>query len=224
MTTRSSSDLTSKETALQGRSLLALASSNRGKIVEFQSILGNDVEIRSLLDLGLTSPEETGSTFETNAVLKARYVFEQTGMVTLADDSGLEVDALNGAPGVVSARYAGEQHDDAANRALLLQNLQPMRDQPRSARFVAVIAIIDASGHVSLARGTCEGTIALQERGEGGFGYDPLFELPDRRTMAEHSIEEKNSLSHRAHAIRHSMPALRAALGLPAPDESSVTP
>ncbi|MEJ7900225.1 MAG: RdgB/HAM1 family non-canonical purine NTP pyrophosphatase [Thermomicrobiales bacterium] len=224
MTSPTSSDPTSDEVAPSSRPGLALASSNRGKIAEFQSILGNAIHIRSLIDLGLTSPEEDGTTFEANAVLKARHVFERTGMVTLADDSGLEVDALGGAPGVVSARYAGEQHDDDANRDLLLRNLDAMRGQPRTARFVAVITIIDANGHVSLFRGTCEGTIAFDERGTGGFGYDSLFELPDGRTMAEHSNEEKNALSHRAHAMRRAMPALRVALGLPAPDESSVTP
>lgn len=203
------------------RPVLALASSNPGKVIEFQSLLGNAVEIRSLIELGLASPEETGSTFEANAVLKARFVFERTGMVTLADDSGLEVDALGGAPGVVSARYAGEQHNDADNRALLLDNLNPMQGKPRTARFVAVIAIVDANGHVSLSRGTCEGLIAPAERGTSGFGYDSLFELPDGRTMAEHSNEEKNAVSHRAHAMRHAMPALRAALGLPASSGSS---
>lgn len=224
MTSLSSSDQTHDQIAASGRTALALASRNLGKIAEFQVILGNAVDIMSLTHLGLTSPEETGSTFEANAVLKAQYVFEQTGMVTLADDSGLEVDALGGAPGVVSARYAGEQHDDADNRALLLRNLGSMRGQPRTARFVAVIAIIDGQGHVSLSRGTCEGSIAFDERGTGGFGYDSLFELPDGRTMAELTAQAKNQVSHRADAVRQAMPALRAALGLPLLIESPGTP
>ncbi len=224
MTSLPENDQRKNQIAGSGRPVLALASSNRGKIAEFQSILGNAIDIRSLTDLGMTSPEETGSTFEANAVLKARYVFEQTGMVTLADDSGLEVDALGGAPGVVSARYAGEQHNDADNRALLLRNLGSMQGQTRTARFVAVIAIIDVNGHLSLCRGTCEGSVAFDERGTSGFGYDSLFELADGRTMAEHSNEQKNALSHRAQAMRHALPGLRAALGLEATIEFPVTP
>lgn len=206
------------------RPALAIASSNRGKIAEFRSLLGGVVDIMSLLDLGFTSPAETGSTFEDNALLKARYVYEQGGVVTVADDSGLEVDALGGAPGVLSARYAGEQHHDADNRALLLQTLNALPNRARTARFVAVIAVIDMHGDVSLFRGTCAGSITFEERGSGGFGYDALFELPDGRTMAELSNEEKNAVSHRALAVRDAMPTLRAALGLPASAARAVAP
>lgn len=207
-----------------GRPTLALASSNSGKIAEFQAILGDDVTIMSLPDFGLESPEETGSTFEENAVLKARFLHDQTGLVTLADDSGLEVDALGGAPGVYSARFAGDHHNDADNRALLLRKLGEFPDQPRTARFVAVIAIVDGDGHLTLSRGTCEGTIARVARGTGGFGYDPLFELPDGRTMAQLDGATKNTLSHRARAMRQAMPALRVALGLPQQNEIVNTP
>lgn len=203
---------------------LAVASGNAGKIAEFHTLLGEGVEIMSLRDLGLLSPEETGTTFEENALLKARYVFDQVGMVTLADDSGLEVDALDGAPGVLSARYAGDQHDDAANRVRLLDALDNVADESRTARFVAVIAIIDLEGEVTLARGTCEGLITRQERGLGGFGYDSLFELPDGRTMAELSAATKNTVSHRAQAMRIAMPVLRAALGLSPDQEDSESP
>ncbi len=206
------------------RPALAIASSNRGKIAEFRSLLGQAVDIMSLRELGLTSPEETGSTFEDNALLKAHYVYEEGGLVALADDSGLEVDALGGAPGVLSARYAGEQHNDADNRALLVQTLSALPSRPRTARFVAVIAIIDMHGNVSLFRGTCEGSIAFDERGSGGFGYDSLFELPDGRTMAELTNDEKNAVSHRALAVRQAMPTLRSALGLPAYAAHAVAP
>ena len=130
-----------------------------------------------------------------------------SGHVTLADDSGLEVDALGGAPGVRSARYAGEHHDDADNRALLTRNLAALAAGERAARFVAAIAIIDAAGSLCVTRGTCEGSIAIEERGAGGFGYDSLFELPDGRTMAELTAVEKNTISHRADALRQALPA-----------------
>ncbi len=207
-----------------GRQSLAVASSNRGKISEFEWLLDNSASIMSIHDLGLTSPEETGTTFEENAVLKARYVHRQCGMVTLADDSGLEVDALDGAPGVLSARYAGQDHNDADNRALLLRNLHALPNAVRTARFVAVIAIIDTEGIESFFRGTCEGVIAHQERASGGFGYDSLFQLADGRTMAELPAEEKNAVSHRAEALRLAMPALRAALARTAPNEHPVMP
>jgi len=210
--------------ASSGRPTLAVASSNQGKIAELRSLLGHAADIMSLHDLGLASPDETGSSFEDNALLKARYVYEQGGVVTLGDDSGLEVDALGGGPGVLSARYAGEQHNDADNRALLLQALNALPNRPRTARFVAAIAIIDTRGSVSLFRGTCEGSIAFEERGSSGFGYDSLFERPDGRTMAELTNQEKNAVSHRALAVRQAMPTLRAALGLPATAAPAVTP
>ncbi len=195
------------------RPSLAIASSNRGKIAEFTSLLGDSIRIMSLTDLGLPSPEETGTSFEENAILKARYVYEQRGIVTLADDSGLEVDALDGSPGVLSARYAGDHHNDADNRTLLLRNLNVRPDGVRTARFVAVIAIVDIRGNVSVFRGDCEGTIAHHERGSGGFGYDALFQLGDGRTMAELPAAEKNAVSHRSRALHLAMPVLRAALG-----------
>ncbi len=209
---------------VSSRPTLALATSNRGKISELRALLGEDIELVSLDDLGLPSPEETGSTFEANAELKARYVFEHGGLVTLADDSGLEVDALGGLPGVMSARYAGDQHDDAANRALLLRTLASLPDSDRTARFVAVIAVINGHGELTLSRGTCEGAMAFEERGSGGFGYDSLFELPDGRTMAELEPATKNAISHRANAMRRALPGIRTALGFPQMEESRLTP
>lgn len=201
-------------TSTSHRPRLAIASNNQGKISEFRSLLGPDVEIVSLIDLGLDSPEETGETFAENAAIKARFVHQATGLPSLADDSGLEVMALGGLPGVRSARYAGDQHDDAANRHLLLANMAAVGSERRAARFVAEIAIVDTAGSLQSFRGTCNGIITFEERGKGGFGYDPVFELPDGRTMAELGSDEKNSVSHRGHAIRCALPALRHALGL----------
>jgi len=201
------------------RPTLALASNNRGKLTEFHSLLGDRVTIASLSDLGLESPLETGATFEDNAALKARFVFEQTGLVTLGDDSGLEVVALGGLPGVHSARYAGDRHNDRDNRGLLLGNLADVPDGSRTARFVAVLALIDASGTLTLSRGTCDGAIARSERGINGFGYDSIFEFADGRTMAELDASDKNLVSHRGQALRKARPRLLRALGL---DDSEV--
>lgn len=215
--------LTEGDISSSFRPQLALASSNPGKIAEFRAILGEDINLVSLIDLGLSSPEETGSTFEANAELKARYVFEHCGLVTLADDSGLEVDALEGRPGVMSARYAGDGHEDAANRALLLRTLGSLPDGKRTARFVAVIAFIDGQGELTLSRGTCEGRITFEERGSGGFGYDSLLELADGRTLAEVDSASKNVVSHRANAMRRALPTVRAALDLPQLEEGRLT-
>jgi len=210
---------TEGDTSTTFRPALAVASANPGKISEFRSLLGEAVDIVSLRDLGLDTPEETGSTFEENALLKAHYLFRHAGKVTLADDSGLEVDALGGRPGVYSARFAGDHHNDADNRALLAHELDGVPDGARTARFVAVIALIDVNGRSSLYRGTCEGRIVRVERGSGGFGYDSLFELEDGRTMAQLDAREKNAVSHRAQALRQALPELRVALGL----ETSLT-
>jgi XTP/dITP diphosphohydrolase len=194
--------------------VLAIASNNQGKIAELRSLLGGAVMVVTLADLGLESPEETGETFRENAVLKARYVFERTGLPALADDSGLEVDALGGRPGVRSARYAGEAATDADNRALLLAELKGVPTRERSARFKCVISIVDATGRIQVAEGTCEGVITIDERGTNGFGYDSLFQLGDGQTMAELDPEEKNRRSHRGVAMRSALPALHVALGL----------
>jgi XTP/dITP diphosphohydrolase len=194
--------------------ILAIASNNQGKIAELRSLLGDAVYVVTLAGLGLESPEETGQTFQENAEFKARYVHDHTGLPALADDSGLEVDALDGRPGVRSARFAGEAATDADNRALLLAELTDVPTTRRTARFVSVIAMVDEDGGLHAARGTCEGVITFQERGANGFGYDSIFELADGQTMAELDPHEKNRRSHRGLAMRHALPAVRAALGL----------
>lgn len=152
---------------------------------------------------------ETGATFEDNAVAKARDGLRATGLATVADDSGLEVDALNGMPGVLSARWAGVHGDDAANTTLLLAQLRDVPDARRGAAFVSACALVYGAGDV-VVRGTWPGSIAREPRGDGGFGYDPVF-IPDgsSRTAAELSPDEKNAVSHRGRALAALMPALR---------------
>jgi XTP/dITP diphosphohydrolase len=199
---------------------LVVASSNRGKLVEFGALAADlRVEIIGLSD-ALPEPlsiVEDGDTFEANAIHKARVVAEAAVMLTLADDSGLEVDALGGRPGVRSARFAHERATDAENNAALLAALADVEEQHRTARFRCVLALVDpwapAGTEPIIASGSCEGTIAREPRGTGGFGYDPLFIVRGMgRTMAELSDVEKNSLSHRALALTALRPALAALL------------
>ncbi|OUQ78216.1 XTP/dITP diphosphatase [Flavonifractor sp. An100] len=181
---------------------LVLASKNPKKLVEMNAILSQlGVEVCSESEAGVdVEVEETGTTFEENSLLKARAVMEASGMPAIADDSGLCVDALNGAPGVYSARYGGEGLDDVGRYRLLLEN---MRGQmPRTAKFVSVITCCFPNGDVITARGECPGTIAFSPMGEGGFGYDPVFFLPSlKKTFAQLSPEEKNAISHRGKAL-----------------------
>ena len=181
---------------------LVLASKNRKKLAEMNEILSRlGIEVCSEAEAGVdVEVEETGTTFEENSLLKARAVMEASGLPAVADDSGLCVDALNGAPGVYSARYGGEELDDAGRCRLLLEN---MRGQmPRTARFVSVITCCFPNGDVISARGECPGTIAFAPMGEGGFGYDPVFFLPRmKKTFAQLAPEEKNSISHRGKAL-----------------------
>lgn len=186
---------------------IVVATGNAHKLTEIETILSRvmpDVTFVALGQLGeFEDPEETGTTFLENALIKAEAAVEATAMAAIADDSGLVVDALDGEPGVYSARYAGVHGDDAANNAKLLANLEGVADEDRTARFMSVIALIDASGMVFTGTGACEGAIGHEERGEHGFGYDPLF-LPEDtpgRTMAELEPEEKNAISHRFHAL-----------------------
>ena len=151
----------------------------------------------------IETPAEDGKTFTDNAIAKARFYATATGLWALADDSGLEVDALAGAPGVYSARYAGENASDADRRALLLSELAQVSEKDRRARFVSVVAIASADGKVlNVSEGICEGTLTFAPRGEGGFGYDPLF-VPDgfSQTFAELPESVKNRISHRARAL-----------------------
>lgn len=181
---------------------LVLASQNKKKLVEMNDILAQlGVEVCSEAEAGVdVEVEETGTTFEENSLLKARAVMEASGMPAIADDSGLCVDALGGAPGVYSARYGGEGLDDTGRYRLLLEN---MRGQsPRTAKFVSVITCCFPNGDVISARGECPGTIAFAPMGEGGFGYDPVFFLPERKkTFAQLTPQEKNAISHRGKAL-----------------------
>lgn len=182
---------------------LAIATNNAHKLQEIRAILsGQFDELLSLKDLGIdVDVEETGKTLEENALLKARTIQELCHMPTLADDTGLMVDALNGAPGVYSARYAGEEHNDANNRALLLKNLKNERN--RKAHFATVIAIVYPNGDFITSKGRVEGEILQEERGTEGFGYDSLFYSYElKKTFAEATQEEKNSVSHRGRALR----------------------
>lgn len=179
-----------------------LASHNRGKLAEMQKILGElGVEVVLQSDLGLDmEPEETGDTFAENALIKARAVMEASGLPAIADDSGLCVDWLNGAPGIYSARYGGLA-DDKARYTLLLQNMRGATD--RAAHFHTSVVCCFPGGEVLQADGDCHGTIAFAPRGEGGFGYDPIFNVPSlRKTFAQLTVEEKNAISHRGNALR----------------------
>lgn len=191
---------------------LLIATNNKGKVKELQELLrdtGIELVTPAQIDLQLDVVED-GSTYAENATKKATAFANASGMISLADDSGLEVDALNGAPGLYSARYSPKPNaTDADRRAYLLQNLQG-KPRPWMARFHATIAIATPDGEVHLTEGICEGEIIPEERGTGGFGYDPIFLLSELgKTMAELSMDEKNHLSHRAKAVMKAKPILR---------------
>ena len=183
---------------------IILASNNKGKIAEVKEILKDmNVEVISMKEAGLdVDIEENGSTFEENALIKAEAIMKMTGEITIADDSGLEVDYLNKEPGLYSARYMG--HDtsyDIKNNAII-QRLEGVKGTDRSARFVCAMAVVFPDGKNIIARGTMEGLIADKPMGENGFGYDPIMYLPEyQKTSAQLSSEEKNKISHRGKAL-----------------------
>ena len=180
-----------------------LASHNKKKMKEMREILSQlGVEVVSQADVGVDlEPEENGITFEENARIKARAIMEATGLPAIADDSGLVVDALDGAPGVYSARYGGEGLCDADRWRLLLENMEDKTD--RSCRFVCVICCVLPDGTEVMSRGEVRGVVAREPVGDGGFGYDPVFYLPEKGcTMAQLEAEEKNAISHRGNALR----------------------
>ncbi len=184
---------------------LLIATTNAGKVTEFRRLLdGCGWEIVSPADIGLDlEVEETGQTYAENATIKATQYAKASGLVTLADDSGLEVDALGGRPGILSARYAGADRTDRERLEKLLEELADVPDKHRTARFRAVIAIVNKQERVELVEGTFEGTIAREPRGESGFGYDPVFYLPGRGlTAAELPADVKDAVSHRGVAAR----------------------
>jgi len=195
---------------------LVVATANEGKLREFRSLLaGLPYELSSLAELGLPSPAETGSSFLENAALKARHAAASSGFAAVADDSGIEVDALGGAPGIHSARYAGADADDGANNAKLMSALRGVPGERRRARYRCALVLIDAADAAPLtAEAAWEGFILDAPRGSGGFGYDPYFWLPELdKTAAELTPEEKNRLSHRGKAMRALREALLARLG-----------
>ena len=182
---------------------VVLASKNAHKLQELQDILsaqGVEVILESAAGVDV-EVKETGTTFEENSLLKARAVMEASGLPAIADDSGLMVDALNGAPGVYSARYGGPGLDDAGRYRLLLENMRGVLD--RKCRFVSAITLCMPSGDIVTARGECPGTLAYAPQGENGFGYDPIFFVPEKKkTFAQLSPEEKNAISHRGNALK----------------------
>ena len=190
---------------------LILASNNAKKIKELKAIVEKlGWNVKSLADNNIDiEVEEDGLTFEANAEKKAREIYDflikrgDKNFAVLSDDSGLEVDCLNGAPGVYSARYAGEHGNDAANNKKLLEELKNVKGEDRRGRFVCAIALIDTNGNSNIVRGTVEGLIKEELNGEGGFGYDPLFYYePANMTFAELEASEKNKISHRANALK----------------------
>ncbi|EFX92038.1 putative deoxyribonucleotide triphosphate pyrophosphatase [Actinobacillus ureae] len=187
------------------RTKVVLATGNKGKVKEMADVLaqfGFDVVAQS--EFGIESPEETGLTFVENALLKARYASKMTGLPAIADDSGLAVDALGGAPGLYSARYAGEDGNDEANRKKLLAELQNVADEKRGAKFVSCIVFLqhETDPTPKIALGECFGEILREERGQNGFGYDSLFFYPPKNcSFAELETSEKKQISHRAIAL-----------------------
>lgn len=180
---------------------LVAATNNKGKLAELRDILSKlGLEVVSLQEIGFVGEvEECGKTFEENALLKAEAVMNATGLATVADDSGLEVDALGGAPGIYSARYA----EPGRRKAKLLEELRNVPEEKRTARFVSAIACVFPDGRRIVVRGVCEGKILFECRGTGGFGYDTLFYVPEYgRTFAEMPMELKNRISHRARALQ----------------------
>ena len=195
-----------------------MASRNHKKLAELRRVLdAAGISGLTLLSLDDVAPfdegPETGATFEDNAVAKARDAFRATGLASVADDSGLEVDALNGMPGVLSARWAGVHGEDAANTALLLAQLRDVPDERRGGGFVSACALVSSAGE-TVVRGTWRGSIAREAKGDGGFGYDPVF-VPEglSRTAAELTPQEKDAASHRGRALALLVPALKSLSG-----------
>ena len=184
---------------------MIFATGNEGKMREVRMILGDlGAEILSLKEAGIQAEaEENGTTFEENAVIKAKEIMEKTGALVLADDSGLEVDALNGKPGIYSARYMGHETSYHIKNKNLIERLEGKTGEERSARFVCAIAACFPDGRVLTTRGTMEGQIGYEEKGENGFGYDPIFYLPEYQCYSgDLPLEEKNKLRHRGKALR----------------------
>lgn len=195
---------------------LLLATNNRGKVAEYRALLADcGWDMVTPADIGLDlEVEESGVDYVTNAKIKAQAFAQASGLPSLADDSGLEVDALGGRPGPLSARYAGPQQNDEARVRRVLEQMKGVEPERRQARFRCVIALAEPSGKVHLAEGVCEGMIAAEPRGEKGFGYDPIFLPPEYgRTLAELPLPEKNKVSHRGRAAKKVCTLLKTMLG-----------
>ena len=197
---------------MENKKRIIFATGNQGKMKEIRTIMENlDVEVLSLKDIDLAVDiNENGTTFEENAIIKAKTIMELTKEIVLADDSGLEVDYLGKAPGVYSARYMGEDTPYSIKNNHIIKKLEGVEGEDRSARFVSVIACVFPNGEVLTTRGTIEGRIGYEEKGENGFGYDPIFYVPEYDcTTAELSLEEKNKISHRGKALEAMKEELR---------------
>ncbi|MFC5466772.1 XTP/dITP diphosphatase [Lederbergia graminis] len=193
-----------------GRKVI-IATKNKGKAKEFEALFSKfNLEVLTLLDIeNAPDVEETGATFEENAVLKAEAISRFTRSIVVADDSGLVVDALDGRPGIYSARYAGEEKNDEANINKLLSELKDVQQEERTARFYCALAVAIPEEETLVVAGKCEGLIMNERRGTNGFGYDPVFYVPSlEQTMAELSSEQKNSISHRANALKNLQPLI----------------
>ncbi|EEE17416.1 non-canonical purine NTP pyrophosphatase, RdgB HAM1 family [Lancefieldella rimae] len=195
--------------ALDPERTIVVATGNAHKLVEIEAILSSVMPRVTFVALGelgdFPEPEETGTNFRDNALIKALAALDETPFfAAIADDSGLCVDALNGAPGIYSARYAGEHGNDVKNNAKLLEELKDVPEEDRTARFHSTVALVYRDGNVLVGEGNCEGSIDFTPHGENGFGYDPLFLPQDTpgKTMAELTPEQKNAISHRFHALQ----------------------
>ena len=193
---------------------LVIASGNQGKLRELAALLEPlDIDVHTQSEFNVPDVEETGTTFVENAIIKARNAAQHTGLPAIADDSGIEVDALNGAPGVYSARFSGTGATDETNNALLVQKLRDIPEAQRTARYKAVIVYMSHAGDPSpvICEGSWEGHIMLEPRGENGFGYDPYFQVPTHGCRsAELSAKEKNAISHRGQALQQLLEKLSA--------------
>ncbi|GGE76174.1 XTP/dITP diphosphatase [Priestia taiwanensis] len=195
---------------------IVIATNNRGKVKDFETLFKPlNVKVKSLHDFPeLEEVEETGETFEENAILKAESISKQLNEMVVADDSGLIVDALSGRPGVYSARYAGPEKNDKKNYEKLLQELGGVEEKKRTARFYCALALATPGEETIFVNGTCEGKIAQEPAGENGFGYDPVFYVEEKkRTMAQLTAEEKAVISHRSEALRKLTQVLTEKMG-----------
>ncbi|MDI2588294.1 XTP/dITP diphosphatase [Psychrobacillus sp. NEAU-3TGS] len=184
---------------------IIIATKNKGKAKDFEALFGPlGYEVLTLHDVADDMDvEETGTTFEENALLKATALSNRLQTMVIADDSGLEIDALDGRPGIYSARYAGEEKSDEANIDKVLEELRDVKESERTARFVCAIAVVSPTSEPFTVRGTCEGVIASERKGTNGFGYDPIFFVPsENKMMAELTAEEKGAISHRGNALQ----------------------